>query len=205
MRKTWILVGIIMLIVTSYEIIKSYAKYVSEGEAVAEKQAGAWVIKVNDTNISNSNNSTTFNINNLVYPSNQYVVEGKMAPSSTGYFDIIIDPTGSSVAVRFDVTLDVQNLNIIDSLGFTNAYRVVNGVETSTGITQTGTNTYSGIISLNDVQNAVQTTVRFYLGWDEVETEEGDIADSQIGLTQNSSTYLPVRVDISQYLGEQLN
>ena len=205
MKKTWILVGIIMLIVTSYEIIKSYAKYVTEGEAVAEKQAGAWVIKVNDTNISNSNNSTTFNINNLVYPSNQYVVEGKMAPSSTGYFDIIIDPTGSSVAVRFDVTLDVQNLNIIDSLGFTNAYRVVNGVETSTGITQTGTNTYSGIISLNDVQNAVQTTVRFYLGWDEVETEEGDIADSQIGLTQNSSTYLPVRVDISQYLGEQLN
>lgn len=205
MKKTWILVGLIMLIITSYEIIKSYAKYVSEGEAVATKQAGEWVIKVNNTDISNSNNSTTFNISNLVYPSNQYVVEGKMAPSSTGYFDIVIDPTGSSVAVRFDVTLDVQSLNIIDSLGFTNAYRVVNGVETSQGITQTGTNTYSGIISLSDVENEVQTTLRFYLGWEEEETDEGDVADSQIGLTQNQVTNLPVRVDISQYLGESLN
>ena len=38
MKKTWILVGLIMLIITSYEIIKSYAKYVSEEEEVKKKK-----------------------------------------------------------------------------------------------------------------------------------------------------------------------
>ncbi len=205
MKKTWIIVGIVMLLFTSYKIIDTYAKYVSRAEAQAEKQSGAWVIKVNDSDISNSNEQTTFNISNLTYPTNEFVADNKMAPSSSGYFDIVIDPSNSSVAVRFDVTLDTEQLNIIDSIRFTNAYRVVNGEEVSEGIVQTGENTYSGIISLNDVKNNVASTVRFYLGWEENETEEGDTQDSELGSIMDLSTNLPVKVTVSQYLGEELN
>lgn len=73
--------------------------------------------------------NTTFTIDTLTYPDNEYVVENKLAPASSGYFDIVIDPTGSSVAIRVDVTLDVEDLSILDSIGFTAACRVVNGEE----------------------------------------------------------------------------
>lgn len=204
MRKTWILVGIVMLLFTSYQIAKTYAKYTTEATATAEKQAGAWVIKINDNDISNSNSETTFDIDELIFPESEFVVEGKLAPAASGYFDVVIDPTGSSVAVRFDVSLDLSGLSEFDAINFTAAYRVVNGEEVSAGMVRTADHTYSGVISLADVTNGVPSTMRFYIGWEEEETEEGDESDTQLGNLKDISTELPVNVVISQYSGETL-
>ena len=204
MKKTWILVGIIMFLFTSYQIATSYAKYIAEANGLAEKQAGAWVIKINDDDISNSNSQTTFDIDQLIFPENEFVVDGKLAPATSGYFDVVIDPTGSSVAVRFDVTLDVSELSDYDAINFTAAYRVVNGQEVSAGMVRTGSHTFSGVISLADVQNGVASTMRFYIGWEEEGDDEGDEEDSQIGNIKDLSADLPVNVVVSQYSGETL-
>jgi len=204
MKRTYIILGIIMLIFTFYQIATSYAKYIAEATAVVEKQAGAWAIKVNDTDISNSNSETTFNVDNLIFPESAFVAENKLAPGANGYFEIVIDSTGSSVAVRYDVTLVVDNLNIIDSIRFTKACIVVDGEEVEEGIIKTGDNTYSGVISLEDVTNEVQTTLRFYIGWEELENGQGDIADTELGLIKDISTNIPVDVVITQYLGEPI-
>ena len=205
MKKTWIVIGIIMLLFTTFQIISTFAKYTTGATATMQKNAGAWVIKVNNQNITSNNGAVqNFVIDDLIYPENQYVVENKLAPASNGYFDIVIDPTGSSVAIRFDVTLNVQNLNAFDSIRFTDAYRVIDGEEESAGIVRTGINTYSGTISLDDVEDEIESTIRFYIGWEEEETQSGDESDTQIGLTPGVSTNLPVTVVVSQYLGEQL-
>lgn len=204
MKRTYIILGIIMLIFTFYQIATSYAKYIAEATAVVEKQAGAWAIKVNDTDISNSNSETTFNVDNLIFPESAFVAENKLAPGANGYFEIVIDSTGSSVAVRYDVTLVVDNLNIIDSIRFTKACIVVDGEEVEEGIIKTGDNTYSGVISLEDVTNEVQTTLRFYIGWEELENGQGDIADTELGLIKDISTNIPVDVVVTQYLGEPI-
>lgn len=204
MKKTWILVGIIMLLFTSYQIAKTYAKYTTLATSTAQKQAGAWVIKINDNDISNSNSQTTFNIDELIFPESEFVVDGKLAPSSSGYFDVVIDPTGSSVAVRFDVSLDLSELSEYDAINFTSAYRVVNGEEVSEGMVRTADHTYSGVISLADVTNGVASTMRFYIGWEEEESEEGDVSDTQLGNLKDVTADLPVNVVISQYSGETL-
>ena len=204
MKKTWILVGIIMFLFTSYQIATSYAKYTAEANATVGKQAGAWVIKINDDDISNSNAQTTFDIDELVFPENEFVVDGKLAPASSGYFDVVIDPTGSSVAVRFDVTLDVSELNDYDAINFTAAYRVINGQEVSQGMVRTGSHTYSGVISLDDVENEVASTMRFYIGWEEEGDDEGDEEDTHIGNIKDLSASLPVNVVVTQYSGETL-
>ncbi len=54
MKKTWVLICIIMLFFSAYIIADTYAKYITGATATASKQAGAWVIEVNDTDISNS-------------------------------------------------------------------------------------------------------------------------------------------------------
>ncbi len=204
MKKTWVLVGIIMFLFTSYQIATSYAKYTAEADATVEKQAGAWVIKINDDDISNSNAQTTFDIDELVFPENEFVVDGKLAPASSGYFDVVIDPTGSSVAVRFDVTLDVSELNDYDAINFTAAYRVINGQEVSQGMVRTGSHTYSGIISLADVEAEMASTMRFYIGWEEEGDDEGDEEDTHIGNIKDLSASLPVNVVVTQYSGGTL-
>ena len=47
----------------------------------------------------------------------------------------------------------------------------------------------------------MQDGLRFYIGWDEEETEEGDEADSGLGSLKDISTALPVTVVVSQYSG----
>ncbi len=204
MKRIYTLLGILMLLFTFYQVATSYAKYIAEATAVVEKQAGAWTIKVNNTDISNSNSETTFNVDNLIFPESEFVAENKLAPGANGYFEIVIDSTGSSVAVRYDVTLVVDNLNIIDSIRFTKACILVDGEEVEEGIIKTGENTYSGVISLEDVTNEVQTTLRFYIGWEELENGQGDIADTELGLIKDISTNIPVDVVVTQYLGEPI-
>ena len=106
MRKIWILSALIMLLVTLYQINSTYAKYFTQANGIVEETIGAWIVKVNDTNIATESTVENFTINALKYNSNDYVLEGKIAPGLLGYFDITIDATEASVAVRYDVTID---------------------------------------------------------------------------------------------------
>ena len=204
MKKVWILIGMIMILFTIYEVATSYAKYTSEATATADKEIGAWVVKVNQTDIASASATTAFTIDSLTYTSTQNVMPGKMAPSSSGYFDIVIDPTDCSVAIKYDATLDFSALNISDAINFDSVYKVVQDEETAQGIIRTGENTYSGIIGLSDVTNGVPTKLRFYVTWSEDGTETNDEADSALGMGASTSISIPVNIVVTQYTGEQI-
>ena len=74
----------------------------------------------------------------------------------------------------------------------------------SEGMVRTADHTYSGVISLDDVKNGIPSTMRFYIGWEEDDTEEGDESDTHLGNLKDVTTELPVNVVISQYSGETL-
>ena len=198
MKKTSIIISMLLIVITLYNIVNSYAKYVTQASGSMEKQAGAWVIKVNNSDISSRNVTRTFTINNLTLLNNEYVVDGKIAPNSVGYFDISIDPTGTSTAVRFDVTLDFSDFENVDAIHFESACLVVNGVENTSGMTRTARNTYTGIIPLADVKQNIITTARLYIKWEDSQN------DIDLGLIQNNQLDLPIEVDVSQYMGEVL-
>ncbi len=203
MRKVWFLVILIMVLLTGYVIRTTYAKYLTQATATAEKVAGAWVIKINNMNITSPTGATqSFTINNLNYGSNAYVADNKMAPGTTGSLDIAIDPTGTTTAVRFDVTLDASSLNISDAISMTSACKVIDGNEDSSGMTRTGQNTYSGIITLAEVEANKVTTARFYIAWTNVEANNA--ADSAIGVTRNVNLNIPIDVTVTQYNGETI-
>jgi len=204
MKKVFILITLLMIIFTIYEITNSYAKYIANGTATSTKTAGAWVITVNNDDITGTSSTHEFTMNNLTYLDNEFVVEGKVAPSSEGYFDVDIDPTGTSVAIRFDVTIDTSELNISDLINFQSACKLVEGEEVSEGIIRTGANTYTGIISLEEVENGDITSARFYFKWEDAEGESGDIADSILGNERDISLGIPVEITVSQYSGETI-
>ncbi len=205
MKKIWILVSLIMILFTTYEVAETYAKYVSETTATVDKQAGAWVIKINNIDLTSSTGEVkNFSINSLSYNSGDYVLANKFAPSASGYFDIVLDPTGASVAIRYDLTIDFSELSDISSeMSFDFACKVVNGVEDRNALIRTAANTYTGTISLDDVKNEVSTTARFYIKWEDDGTGTNDQADSALGVSGGTLS-IPVSVVVSQYSGETI-
>lgn len=205
MKKIWILSSLIMLIITLYQINSAYAKYYTEAEGMVEETIGAWIVKVNGTNIATGTDIQEFTINELTYNSNDYVLEGKIAPGLLGYFDVEIDATEASVAVRYDVSINFDQLDLTDSIYFARLVKVVDGVESTDGITKTDESTYTGVVSLDDIQNKKTNTIRVYLGWDDDGTGVNDEADSELGLQKDIQISIPVEVKASQYLGETID
>ena len=202
MRKTWLLIGLIMIIFTAYEITSSYAKYTAEAEGTAEEYAGAWTISINNSDIVTGNGPHTFNISNVTFLPNPYIEAGFMGPSSIGYFEIVIDPSGSDTAVRYDISIDSTDFVINDSIKIDSVCIMDNGVEDDTEITRTTADTYTGVISLAEVNNGDTKTARVYIVW----TDEGenDVGDTVIGDERDIQLDLPISVVVSQYLGETI-
>ena len=193
-----------MLLITLYQINSAYAKYSTEAEGIVEETIGAWIVKVNNTNIATEADVQNFTIDALTYNSNDYVLEGKIAPGLSGYFDVTIDATEASVAVRYDVTIDFSKLNISDSIKFTKLVTVVDGVESEEGIIQTDESTYTGVVSLEDILAGKTNTLRVYLSWEDDGTGINDEEDSMLGTNKDIQVSIPVQVKASQYLGEEI-
>ena len=90
----------------------TYSRYVADTTGDLKMSFAQWQILVNNEDITgNTSSSVTLN---PVIDENKYVESNKIAPSSTGYFDIIIDPSNVDVSFNYNITLDVVNENIPD-------------------------------------------------------------------------------------------
>lgn len=204
MKKIWVLSALIMTLITIYQINTTYAKYFTQAEGTVEETIGKWVVKVNGTNIATGVDEQEFTMEEMKYNSNDYVKTGKIAPGLLGYFDIEIDATEAEVAVIYDITINFEKLDISDSIYFDKLVRVVDGVESTEGITKTAESTYTGVVSLEDITAGKTNTVRVYIGWQDDGTGVNDEADSILGKTKDVELSIPVNVKASQYLGEEI-
>lgn len=181
--------GIFILAVVLYEFNDSYGLFESNNNMIVNSEIGKWNVYVGGKEATSG--SFTVDSINIIDSSN--VKEGKLAPSTVGYFDIIIDPRDTSVSVRYDITFDFSSV--------TGNFSVTEIVEITSGnLIKTGENTYSKFISLADIKNGTTNTVRVYVKWNNIE-ENNDI-DSAIGSTKDNYINIPVTVMVSQYLGE---
>ena len=90
----------------------TYSRYVADTTGNVEMLFAKWQILVNEDDITN--NSTSSIVLNPVIDKNEYVSNNKIAPSSTGYFDIDIDPSNVEVSFNYSINLDIVNNNIPD-------------------------------------------------------------------------------------------
>lgn len=204
MKKVWILSALIMLLITFYQINSAYAKYFTQAEGTVEENIGKWIVKINGTNIATEEDIQNFTINELTYNSNDYVLAGKIAPGLLGYFDVEIDATEASVAVKYEVSIDFSQLDLSESIKFAKLVRVVDGVESEDGITKTEESTYAGVVNLEDIEAGRTNIIRVYLEWEDDGTGANDEADSNLGTTKDTQVSIPVQVRASQYLGEEI-
>lgn len=90
----------------------TYSRYVADTTGNVEMLFAKWQILVNEDDITN--NSASSIVLNPIIDKNDYVSNNKIAPSSTGYFDIDIDPSNVEVSFNYSINLDIVNENIPD-------------------------------------------------------------------------------------------
>lgn len=196
-NKLIIIVILFIALFIVYKLIKTYAVFYSEGNATVEQKQANWTIKVNNTNIS-SGVETDFTVDQIEYLSNSHVLANNIAPGLSGKFYITIDPTNTDVAVRYDIFIDKSNLTN-DSI----TIQSINEIQNNNTLKRTDTSTYTGVISLSDIQASKTNKIEIVLNWENNELNNAN--DTIVGTsTTNPSINIPVKVSVTQYLGETI-
>ncbi|MDY3933985.1 MAG: hypothetical protein SOZ11_00365 [Bacilli bacterium] len=182
----------IMIFVTIYEITNTYGLFESNINMDVDSKLATWNILINDTNIGKSE---TFTIDNFISEEDSTVASGKIAPGTSGYFNINIDPSTTQVSIRYDLTFDfskLDNLFTITKVEEKNGYNLI----------KTGPNTYSNVITLNEIKENKTNNIRVHIKWNN--NEENNDKDTEIGLTENNTLNIPVSITVLQYSGEKI-
>lgn len=198
MKKTKILLyalAIVVAVITVITFSDTYALFETNASGVVNSQIGKWVIKISSQTITDGLNEE-IEINNFVYSSSNTVASGVIAPGGSAYFDLVFDATLCDVAVKYDITFRVEDIDYEDNIGIS-----VQNLNAGSTI-RTDVNTYSGVIGLSTGSNDDTATIRVNLNW--TNDPNYDESDTELGIVEGNHLSVPITVHAIQYLGEQI-
>lgn len=197
-RKIRIILLIFSLSLTLTFMSNTYSRYVADTTGNLDILFAKWQILVNDSDITNQT-SSTIELTPIV-DENDNVAYNTIAPSSTGYFDIDINPENVGVSFEYEITLDVLNENMPDLM--ITKYSILDSdykegekidILTIDGNSITGTLNYDN--KTTDFKFE-PFTIRIYFEWFEGTNEQmNDEADTAIG-TSEEDTKLDIEASI---------
>lgn len=202
MKKVLIILFILMLIISVFQVGDMYAKFKTQRKGEYQSLLGVWSIKLNDIDIS-SGESIEFEItdHNLTADTD-YVATNKIAPGIAGHFDLYIDPADTDVPVIYEVKVKTDQINqsqyqvtSIDNL-FVNSADATD-VITNTQVITSG-NTHKAIIPLDKINDGYINNIKINFKW--VNSDSNNVADTALGTSGTSSITVPVQVDVKQYM-----
>ena len=109
MRKLLMVVTPLFFLITIYLIVDTYSLFESNHVTTAVLDMAKWQVKINDDLIDGA--SSSFSVDVINWEGSEYVADGKVAPGMNGYFDVVIDPNGSEVSMRYDISFDFETLS----------------------------------------------------------------------------------------------
>lgn len=163
-NKIKFFIALISLVYCISLIQDTYAKYVSSASGNATMSIARWNILVNDTDIKNNSNFT--NTITPVFEGNENIANNVIAPTSTGYFDIVLDGANADVSFNYTINLEIDETSAVSDL-------VIEKYTIGSDPTEY---TYDGTISNNIILTDVNKTIsyRFYVTWNDSETASMD-------------------------------
>lgn len=196
LQKLLFLLIMCVCILLIYKIVDIYAVFHSEVKANVKFENGIWNITVNGENIT-TGEENQFVIDQISTTENNHVKPGKLAPGLSGSFEIAINPEDTNVSIRYDVTLNQEELGN-SNLRIKSIKEVEKGYE----LIKTAENTYTGIIPLEDISNGIRHKIRMEIEW--IDDENNNESDSELGKNDSHQLQIPITVHAIQYLGEEI-
>ena len=197
-KKLKVLMVLVSLSLTLGLMSHTYSRYIADATSDIKIQFSKWEIKINNNDITNGSISTM----NLtpVMEGNNHVASNVVAPSSKGYFDIVVDPSHVEVSFNYSVSLNIINGNIPDLI--ISKYSIIDSSYTEGDEIQTISlvdGKINGTVNYNQNKTFEPFTIRVFFEWYEGENEKmNDEADTQIGIdASNNNTELQITATMS--------
>ena len=185
-----ILIGICICFLLFY-MVQIYAKYLTSAEGSTTLTIANWNILVNDLSIKN--NTDISNSIVPVFPGNEHIESGIIAPTVEGYFDLNLDFSNADVSFKYEISVTSDENSSVKDLVAT-GYSLDNGEKISF---ENYNETISETITLSS--NINTRKVRVYIMWnddDESQTMTND--DDTISTSIENPPLLNVNVSFTQ-------
>lgn len=182
------LTALIFLIMTIISIRTTYARYVTSLTAGGSVELGRWLIKVNDQNIIQDSN-----ISNTITPvidSSDYIADGKIVPTSTGYAEIEFDYQEVTVPFVYDIKFTYGESTVIEDFKLT-SYSIDGGEAITVD------DTFTSITETITPDNATRTkTFKLNFAWLDETDEDATLTDIEDTERARNIQELGLRFDI---------
>lgn len=189
----FVLLFSLAILYTIYSIYDTYALLETNVSVVNDFNTAKWNININNTTLSGE--PTTFLVDKIEVVETDYNKENKLAPGTTGYFDIEIDPTDTDVSIRYDISFDFSSLS--DSIDVLSIQETMGG-----NLVKTAASTYTNVLTLTEIKEGKKNNIRVNIIWNNIEANNEQ--DSQLGLVYDNKIDIPVTITVTQYLGEEI-
>lgn len=189
--KKFILLIILILILTLiFVLIQIFAKYLTSASGDATMTVARWNILINDLSIKE--NTDISNTLAPVFPGNENIADGIIAPTAEGYFDLNFDFSDADVSFKYEITTTVDENSSVKDL-VTTGYSIDDGEkivfdELNSPITDT--------ILLTDEIDTQK--IRVYVKWNDDETATMDNEADTIATTSDTPALLHVNISFTQ-------
>lgn len=187
----------------------TYARYATATTGTTNLNMAQWQISINNQNITeNYNTQLTFT---PVMEENENVKAGTIAPGSSGYFDIQINPEKVDVSFSYDIMLQLPEDSIVSDLKITNYAIIQQGQEDEQiqKVPYTGTSIQNVMKYENQTEHFKFSpfTVRIFFEWydgqDNLMNDSEDTQASQIASSDEDVSFnILASLSFKQYNGE---
>lgn len=171
-------------------IQESYAKYLTSTSEKASMNVARWRILVNNKDIREG--STANAVIAPVFDGNENIASGIIAPTSEGYFDLVIDATEADVSFKYDINFSVNDDSSVTDLVATK-YSINNG---NTINLDRDNQSISNNVFHNDNKSPIN--IRVYVLWDDGENSSMDNAADTEATKNGKSAKMNVNLSFIQ-------
>ncbi len=186
-----ILIGIVILL-TSIIISNTVAKYITSTSSNADINIARWQVLVNNQDVTSAN--TLNNVITPIFPGNNNIASGVIAPNAEGYFDIVIDATNTDVSLRYEVTTSANEESIVQDLVLS-GYSIDEGERQEIIEDENGNFKIQGEIRYNSQDKDI--TLRVYIKWNDDDENGATMTNSDdTQTTQEEESVAKVNVNL---------
>lgn len=189
-KKIVILIILILIAILVFFLIQIFAKYLTSASGDTSMNVARWNILVN--NISIKNNTDISNTLTPVFPGNENIASGIIAPTAEGYFDLNFDFSSADVSFQYEISTTVNESSSVKDL-VTTGYSVddgekINFDEVNLPIKNT----------INLADNIKTQKIRIYVKWNDDENASMDNSADTIATTSENPALLNVNISFTQ-------
>lgn len=190
MKKRLILLVVLSIILCLFFVQESLAKYITAADETANISIARWKILVNDEDIRDEKTVNT--VINPVFLGNDNIAENIIAPTSEGYFDLIIDAREADVSFKYKISMSVNKNSSVKDLVATKY--VVNGGEPIT--MDINNQTIENTVLYGNNNSTIN--IRVYIVWNDGDGSLMDNSADTLATTSGNSAMMNVSLNFTQ-------